>query len=314
MPASSTARHAAALGPVAAVSVLAHVLLIGFQGEAGQLTLLAVSWTIALTGLNFVQGIAGYPSLAQASFFGGGAYLSAILLDHGLPAALAAALAVGGTMLAGLVVGLVFSRTRGQYFAIGTMFFTAVTTLVFTNAADWTGGPDGRPVGLGFPLDTTLLLLAGSLGLGLAAFHLLAGTRFGARLRAVREDEDLAQHLGVPTARVKLVAIVVSAGFGAWAGVLFAQYNGVVAPSQFTFVQSFLMFVAIGIGGAGRLFAPLVGSVLVLGLTQLVNFGPGVSQIVLGAVFIAVTLVAPHGVLGVLGALWDRIRTKAVTA
>lgn len=298
-----------ALG-LTALALPAYLLLDRLQGDLGQVALLVVVWTISLTGLNLVQGLGGYPSLAQAGFFGSGAYLSAILLDHGLPMLAVAALSVAGTMLLGLLVALVFSRTRGQYFAIGTMFLTAVATLVFTNAASLTGGPNGRPVALGFPLRTTLLLLAGSLGLGLAGFRLLAGTRFGARLRAIREDEDLAQHLGVPTARVKLVAMVASAGFGAWAGVLFAQYNGVVAPSQFGYLQSFLMFVAVGLGGAGRLFAPLVGSAVVLGLTQLVDFGPGASQIVLGALFVLVTLVVPNGILGALAAGRDRLTAR----
>ncbi|GAB3673043.1 branched-chain amino acid ABC transporter permease [Actinocorallia lasiicapitis] len=302
-------RHGAALGGIAALSVLAYALLTGLEGDQGQVALLVVVWTIALTGLNLVQGLGGYPSLAHASFFGGGAYLSAILLEKGLPMVAAAALAVGGTMLAGLGVGLVFGRTRGQYFAIGTMFFTAVTTLVFTNAAKFTGGPNGRPVDLGFSLDATVVLLAASLGLALTAFYVIERRQFGDRLRAIREDEDLAQHVGVPTARVKLLAIVVSAGFGAWAGVLFAQYNGVIAPSQFTFVQSFLMFVAIGIGGSGRLLAPLVGSVIVLGFTQLIKLGPGVSQIVLGVLFIAVTLIVPNGLLGGITTVWARLRS-----
>ncbi|GAA1094176.1 branched-chain amino acid ABC transporter permease [Kitasatospora arboriphila] len=314
MRTSRYSRHAGPLAGIAAVSLLAHALLTSLQGDLGQVALLTVSWTVALAGLNLVQGLGGYPSLAHASFYGGGAYVSAVLLDHGVPMLLAALAAVGATVLVALLVALVFSRTRGQYFAIGTMFFGAVTTLVFTNAADLTGGPNGRPVELGLPLDTTLLLLSASLGLALAAFHLLSAGRFGARLRAVREDEDLAEHLGVPTARVKLLAMVLSSVFGAWAGVLFAQYNGVVAPSQFTFVQGFLMFVAIGVGGAGRLYAPLVGSLVVIGFTQLIKLGPGVSQIALGVLFIAVTLLAPQGVLGGLAALRRRVRPRGAVA
>ncbi|POM22997.1 leucine/isoleucine/valine transporter permease subunit [Actinomadura rubteroloni] len=301
-------RHAATAAGLTALSVVAYLLLKGVQGDRGQVVLLVVVWAIALTGLNLITGLGGYPSLAHVSFFGGGAYLSAYLLGKGLPMALCALLAVGGTMLAGLVVALVFSRTRGQYFAIGTMFFTAVTNLVLTNAAGVTGGPNGRPVDLGFSLDTTLVLLAASLGLSLGAFYVLSRSRFGDRLRAIREDEDLAQHVGVPTARVKLIAMVVSSAFGAWAGVLFAQYNGVIAPSQFTFVQGFLMLVAIGLGGGGRLLAPLVGSAVVIGFTQLIKLGPGVSQIVLGVLFILVTLLVPNGILGGITALWRRPR------
>ncbi|WP_199827576.1 branched-chain amino acid ABC transporter permease [Streptomyces specialis] len=311
---NAAARHGGVLAGIVALGILAHSLLTGLEGEQAQVALLAVVWTIALTGLNLVQGLGGYPSLAHAAFYGGGAYLSAIFLEKGMPMSLAAPLAVVVTMLGGLVVALVFSRTRGQYFAIGTLFFTAVMTLVFTNAAEWTGGPLGRPVDLGYSLDQTLVLLAASLSVGLALFYAMSLSRFGARLRAIREDEDLAQHVGVPTARVKLMAIVISSGFGAWAGVLFAQYNGVVAPSQFTYAQSFLMFVAIGLAGYGRLLAPVVGSAVVLSLTQLIDLGPGVSQIVLGVLFIVVTLVVPNGILGGLAALWRRLRPKEATS
>ncbi|MCG8914547.1 branched-chain amino acid ABC transporter permease [Actinokineospora sp. PR83] len=300
--------HVTALGAAVGLSVLAYLLLTGLSGDQGQVALLVVVWTIALIGLNLIQGLGGYPNLAHAAFFGGGAYLSAVLLDTGLPMTVAALLAVAGVMAAGLVVALVFSRTRGQYFAIGTMFFTAVATLVFTNAADLTGGPNGRPVALGYSLEATVVLLAASVGVGLALFHWASVSRFGDRLRAIRADEDLAQHVGVPTSRVKLLAMVCSAGAAAWAGVLFGQYNGVVAPSQFTFGQSFLMFVALGLGGAGRLLGPAVGAAVVIGLTQLLTLGPGVSQIVLGVLFILVTLLAPEGVLGGVSTLARRVR------
>ena len=181
-------------------------------------------------------------------------------------------------------------------------------TLVLNNATSLTGGPNGRPVDLGFAPTTTLRLLAASVSVGCALFYLITRTRFGTRLLAIREDEDLADHVGVPTARTKLLALVVSATFAAWAGVLLAQYNGVIAPTQFTFGQSFLMFVAVGLGGYGRLLTPLVGSLVVVGLPQLLDLGPGVSQIGVGVIFIVVTLVVPGGILGGVDLLWGRLR------
>ena len=292
------ARHAAVVVGLVALSIVVYRLLVQLQGNRGQAFFLVAVWTVAVTGLNVVQGLGGYPSLAQAAFYGGGAYLSTIFLEHGLPMVLAAVLAVLAVTLGGLVVGLVFARTRGQYFAIGTLFFGAVLTLVFNNATRWTGGPNGRPVDLGFAPTTTLRLLAASVGVGFGVFYVLRRSRLGFRLLSIREDEDLADHLGVPTARTKLLALVLSSVFGAWAGVLLAQYNGVIAPTQFTFGQSFLMFVAVGLGGYGRLLSPLLGSLVVIGLPQLLDVGPGISQIVVGVIFILVTLAVPGGILG----------------
>jgi branched-chain amino acid transport system permease protein len=283
---------------LAILSFVAYYLLTTLEGDQGQVVMLIIAWTIAITGLNIVQGLGGYPSLAQASFYGCGAYLSTILAHHKMPIVAAAILGVLGTMVVGLVVAMIFGRTRGQYFAIGTLFFGAVTTLVLNNWASVTGGPNGMPVDLGFSLDTSSWLLPVSMGVGFLVFYFINRSRFGAQLRAIREDEDLAQHVGVPTARVKLMALLLSSAFGAWAGVLLAQYNGVIEPGQFTFGQSFLMFVAIGFGGYGRLLTPLIGSALVIGLTQLLHVGPGISQIVIGVIFVVVTLVAPGGILG----------------
>ncbi len=301
-------RHAGAVLGIIGLGVVAYLLLTNLQGQRGQACLLVVLWTVSVTGLNIVQGLGGYPSLAQASFYGGGAYISTIALHKGMPMVLAALVAVAAVTAAGLVVGLIFARTRGQYFAIGTLFFGAVVNLVLNNALDLTGGPNGRPVDLGFAPSTTLRLLAASMSVGFMLFYVISRMKLGARLLSIREDEDLAEHLGVPTARTKLLALTLSATFGAWAGVLLAQYNGVIAPSQFTFGQSFLMFVAIGLGGYGRLLAPLVGSFVVIGLPQLIHVGPGTSQIAVGIIFIVVTLVLPGGIIGGLSVVWGWFR------
>lgn len=306
-------RHGSALVGLVALGLLAYHELTHLTGQLGQVCLTVVVWTIALTGLNIVQGLSGYLSLAQASFFGGGAYISSILLEHGWSMWPAAIAAVALVALGGLVVGLVFGRTRGQYFAIGTLFFAAVFTLVLDNEIGLTGGPQGLPVELGFQTDTSLKLLAASMSVGFAIFYFLRRSRLGWRLLSIREDEDLATHLGVPTARTKLVALALSAAFGAWAGVLLAQYNGVISPSEFGYETSFLMFVGIGLAGYGRVLSPLLGSLIVVGVPELLELGPGVSEIAVGVIFVAIMLLMPGGILGGAerGLLWLRGRYRS---
>ena len=91
---------------------------------------------------------------------------------------------------------------------------------------------------------------------------------------------------------------MISSAFGAWAGVLQAQSDGLIAPSQFTFAKGFLMFVAVGLGGYGRLLTPIIGSFLVVGVPELLDLGPGVSQIALGVLFVVVTIAVPGGLIG----------------
>lgn len=291
-------RHSIALAGIIIIGLVGYRLLTTLEGNKGQVCILVMLWAISTTGLNFVQGLGGYPSLAQASFYGGGAYISSLLLQHGHNSVVASVLGVALTMVGGVLIGLVFARTRGQYFAIGTLFSAAVVTLVLTNSKGVTNGQQGMPVDLAFSPSLTLKLIAISVSVALALFYVIARTRFGEQLLSIREDEDLAAHLGVPTARIKLMALVLSSGFGAWAGVLLAQRDGIIAPSQFTFGKGFLMFVAIGLGGYGRLLSPIIGSLLVVGLPELLDLGPGVTQIAVGLLFIVITLVVPGGIIG----------------
>lgn len=295
-------------GAIAAIGIVAYLAVSNLRGDQGLVAVLAVVWSISLIGLNVVQGLGGYPSIAQAAFVGIGAYASSILYENGLPfpAAAAAAVIIGGVV--GAFIAIIFSRTRGQYFAIGTLFFGVVCTLIATNEGGLTGGFNGFPVGLGVGIPQLLGIMVISLILGLVIFDLISRSSLGSRLRSIRSDEDLAEHLGVPTARTKALALIISSMFGAWAGVLLAQYNGIVHPSQFTFMQGFLMFVAIGIGGSGRLFAPIVGAVAVVGLTQLLKIQPGVSQIALGAIFLVITVLMPGGLIGSAEGLLRRVR------
>ena len=307
----SARRTAVVVVGLVALGLVGQHLLTTLDGLDGQVCVLVMVWTIATTGLNVVLGLAGYPSLVQASFFGGGAYISSLLLDRDVPPVLCAVLAIVLTMLVALLIGIVFARTRGQYFAIGTLFSSAVITLVMINERGITRGQQGMPVGLAWELSLNTKMLSASVPLSLFAFYLIARSRFGDRLRSIREDEDLAAHVGVATTRVKLLALVISSVFGAWAGVLEAQADGLIGPSQFTFAKGFLMFVAIGLGGYGRLLTPLIGSFLVVGVPELLDLGPGTSQIALGVLFIVVTLTVPGGLIGGAESLVRRIAAAA---
>ena len=307
MTAAVRSHIAVSLGLVA-IGLVGYRLLTTLEGNKGQVCVLVMVWAIATTGLNVVLGLGGYPSLVQASFFGGGAYISSLLLERDWTPVLCAVLGVVLTMVGALAIGVVFARTRGQYFAIGTLFSGAVITLVLINEKATTRGQQGMPVGLAWDLSLTTKLLAASVPASLGVFYVIARSRLGERLRAIREDEDLAAHVGVPTARVKLTALVVSSAFGAWAGVLQAQADGLIGPSQFTFAKGFLMFVAIGLGGYGRLLTPVIGSFLVIGVPELLDLGPGTSQIALGVLFLLVTLALPGGIIGGVDALGRRAR------
>lgn len=283
------------------LGVAVFLMLVGLNAFYAGVVAAVTTWAIAANGLNVISGFGGYPSLVQGAFYGLGAYTSTILLGRGLNFWLCGLVGIGAAVIGGLVVGVFFSRTRGQYFAIGTLFCGAVFTVILDNWASLSGGPTGLPVPLGVgDIRTIELLMAIGLSGSLALTHIIGQRKLGQRLRSIRSDEDLAEHIGVPTTMVKLAGFVLSAGVGGAAGVLLAQYNGSVSPDLFTYYVGFLMFVTVGIGGSGRLLGPLLGSLFVVGLPQLLKIDSGWSQLVVGVAFVVVTIVFPRGFIGLV--------------
>jgi branched-chain amino acid transport system permease protein len=266
-------------------------------------------WSVAVSGLNIVAGLGGYPSLMQGGFYGLGAYASSLVLAAGQGIAVAVLAAIALSIAAGLVVGIVFSRTRGQYFAIGTLFFGVVVTLGLTNWTALTGGPLGLSVTFAFASQPELNgVIAASAAGAMMLVRAIGASRLGRQLTTVREDEDYAEHLGVPTARVKLLGFLISAGFGGYAGFLIAQYNGAISPDLFDYTVGFVMFVAFSIGGAGRLPGPLLGSAIIVGVPDMLNLPSGAGLLLVGLVFVVVVIVAPDGLLGLAASLAARLR------
>ena len=261
-------------------------------------------WTVATSGLNIIAGLGGYPSLVQGAFYGIGAYASTLALIGGWPLWLAVLLAVALAGLAGLLIGLIFSRTRGQYFGIGTLFFGVVVGLVLNNWTALTHGPLGLPVPFGFASNEQLnWIIPLAAGASLALVQAIAGSRLGRRLVTVRADEDLAEHIGVPTARTKLAGLVLSAMVGGGAGVLIAQYNGTISPELFDQTVGFVMFVAVSVGGAGRVLGPLVGSAFIVGVPDLLNLPSGIGLLIVGVIFVTIVILVPDGLMGGLDAI-----------
>jgi len=296
---------AAAYAGLAGFGVLTYVTVQGVNAFYSQILIIVVTWTIAATGVNVISGLGGYPSLMQGAFYGLGAYGSTIMLDHSVPFWLSVPLSAALAAAVGLVAGIVFSRTRGQYFAIGTLFLGAVFNVVLDNWKSVTGGAYGLSVPASLTTRDAVLAICVVFVLVLCAFRAITRSRLGRRLACIRDDEDLSTHLGVPTVRTKLIGFAVSAAIGGAAGAVFAQFYGSVTPSQFTYQTGFLMFVAVGVGGSGRLFGPLLGSALIEGLPPALNIGSGLTLLVVGVVFVVVTIVLPRGIMGVVDDIYS---------
>lgn len=120
---------------------------------------------------------------------------------------------------------------------------------------------------------------------------------------ALRKDEPLSESIGIPVYRRKLQAFVLGAVLAGLAGVLLAYNSYFIAPDLFSFYESFLLFVALIVGGAGTLSGPLIGAAFLVGLPELFRFASEGRNLTMGLVFIVVMAVAPDGLAGVVGRL-----------
>ncbi len=279
----------------------------------GALVLLAA---IGASAWNIVGGYAGQVSVGHAVFFGIGAYSSVVGFVHlGLPPIAGAPLGMVLSVALASVIGVPTLRLSGHYFsmatiAVGELVRVLVSTSDFLGGAQGLGGPPmPRTV---FDLSFLsampyyyifLLVLGGILGL---TWSIERG-RMGFYLRAIKDSERAARSLGVAAGRYKLYAYMLSAAFASLAGSLYLCMFGFVDPeSGFGILISVKMVVMAALGGAGQLFGPLVGALILVPLEELSNSwlggqGAGLTFMVYGAIIVVIARFLPSGLLSLVG-------------
>ena len=301
--------------------VLAFVpaVLPPFYVRVGQLMLysagLAVAWGI-------LGGFAGYASFGQTAFIGVGAFSAGLLEDRfsslAPPASLALGLAVGAAACGVLSAAIAYPilRLRGTFFAIA-MLGVAHVCAELNNNIDFFQGS----LGLNFPqvapdsMAPEAFFYEVYLIAGLAIFlgsWAIRRSRFGAGLLSIREDEDTARMLGVPTERYKRLAFVMSAVLTGVLGVIYAHALGYVTTDSVYRDDTNLNLVVFSLlGGIGTLFGPVIGAFLLVFITQVVlacllDF----HLFATGLLLVVLVLAAPGGVIGLARKLRQRARAE----
>ncbi len=263
--------------------------------------------------LNIIVGYAGLFQLGHAAFYGIGAYTAAILnLRFGIPIL---ALMPVAAVVAGLFAFLIsrpILHLRGDYLCIVTIAFGEIFRIALKNDLfGLTGGPNGlsgiaRPALLGFtfsrPIHYYYLVLA-LVALTVFAARRLERSRLGRAWMYVREDELAAEAMGVDTTRVKLIAFVLGSAWAGLAGVLYASRYRVIAPENFSFVESVIMFCIVVLGGVGSVPGVLVGTAGMVVLPELVREARTWRDAWLGMSMILMMIVRPEG-------LWPSRRAR----
>jgi branched-chain amino acid transport system permease protein len=277
--------------------------------------LLAQSW-------NLLGGYGGQFSFGHALFFGTGAYVQVIAqVTHGLNAWLALPLAVGAAAAVGLAVGSLTFRygLKGSYFALVTLAFAEVFRILAVSVG-FTGGGVGMMLPLKESFATMqfgsrkgyVVLVLGFVVAALALTAWLRHSRFGARLQAVRDNEDAARAVGVDPFRAKLGAIVLSGAFMGAAGASYVQMFQYIDPSiAFGPATSVEALVAAIVGGMGTLWGPILGAAALHALAELTRnlFGqlPGLNMVIYGVVLVLIVTFVPRGLAGSGQSLRERL-------
>ncbi|NHQ59669.1 branched-chain amino acid ABC transporter permease [Chlorobium sp. BLA1] len=271
-------------------------------------------YVILSVSLNLIAGYTGLLSIAHATFYGVGAYVAALMainLQSPFLLNLICAIILSGML--GALVGIPSLRIRDDFFVITTFAFQVITYSILNNWVSFTGGPMGLP---GIPQPTifglqvtsnlsVLILVAIFCTMVLLISDRIARSPFGRVLKAIREDEVFAQAAGKNIATYKVLVFVISAGMAAVAGVMYAYYVSFIDPTSFTVMESVFIISIVIIGGAGSLWGPVVGSVLLVVLPELLRFiglpssaSANLRQIIYGGLLIAFMMWRPRGLLG----------------
>jgi branched-chain amino acid transport system permease protein len=310
------------LGPRSAVCLLAAALLLyplvfsgAFYLDIGVTFLLAA---ISASAWNIVGGYAGQVSVGHSMFFGVGAYTPLVLYTlWGWPPI--AGIPIGIVLSIGLaiVVGMPTFRLTGHYFSMATI---AVAELIriFFGTWDLVGaaiGLQGPAVARSF-WDLTFrselpyyYMFLGVLAILIVTTAMLERRRFGFYLRAIKASERAARSLGVPVRQTKMQALVLSAAFTSVAGSLYVIKTGFIDPdSAFGILISVQMVIVAALGGAGTLFGPLVGALILIPLQTATNSafgggGTGLTYILYGGIIVVIARFEPGG----LFELWQRV-------
>jgi branched-chain amino acid transport system permease protein len=295
--------------------VLAYPLIAADSPVYGRLGALVLLGAIGASAWNIVGGYAGQVSVGHAVFFGIGAYASVTSFVHlGLPPIAGAPIGMAVSVLVAALIGVPTLRLSGHYFSMATI---AVGELVrvLSSTSDFLGGAQGlggpamprSVLDLSFVSATPyyyifLAVLVALLGLT----HWIERGRMGFYLRAIKDSERAARSLGVSAGRYKLYAYMLSGAFTSMAGSLYLCMFGFIDPeSGFGILISVKMVVMAALGGAGQLFGPLVGALILVPLEELSNSylggqGAGLTYVVYGAIIVIIARFLPSGLLSLL--------------
>jgi branched-chain amino acid transport system permease protein len=290
--------------------IVALLPLVGLPLFVARILMMTFLYIILSESWNMIGGYAGYLSFGNVAFFGIGAYTTGVLFQFGFSPFLTAGL--GGVLAAVCAIGIGYPcfRIRGVYFVISFCIITLTLPLIFRLLMfnlEVTGGPKGLYLIPGLHADAQTYVFV----FYLAYFVLMVGTIFvsykleksrtGYGLFAIREDELVAETLAINTMKLKMIAFSLSAFITGIAGGLFSYYLTYIDPDTvFSLFMSFNMVILAVLGGRGHWQGPIIGSLILIPLTNFLGFVivTETYRVIYGAILFAIIMVMPNGIYG----------------
>lgn len=285
-------------------TVIALLLPLVIQAPYYQhILIMVLIWATLGTAWNLLGGYTGQVSFGHAVFFGVGAYSAGLLAFH-LSLSPWWGILLGPLMAAliALPIGLICFRLRGPYFALAMLATGEIFRLLFTNLTNLTNGARGILI---IPAITGKLpyyyLALAMLALALLVVYRLVNSKLGFYFVAVREDQDAAESLGIPTSRYKMYALLPSAALSGLAGAFYMNYIAFIDPHVvFNLADiSIMVILVVMLGGVATIWGPAVGAAVYVILSELFRswWGPA-SVLAFGILVCLVIMFLPNGILG----------------
>lgn len=257
-------------------------------------------------GLEIVLGQTGMFSLGHAAFYGLGAYTSALLVMRlNLPFWISLPLAMVVSGLFGVLLGFPVLRLRGDYLAIATLGFGELFRLAMVNFDGLTRGPMGLPgipkpslFGHVFSLQMYYFLIVVLVILGIATALRIFNSFLGRAFRAIKDDDDAAEYMGINTTKYKILAFAIGGVFAGAAGSFYAHYIMFISPDTFTYLDSSNMLAMVFLGGAGTIIGPILGAVLLTIIPEALRFLAEWRMLFVGLLMVLMMLFRSQGILG----------------
>jgi branched-chain amino acid transport system permease protein len=291
-----------AVAILAALGALAFLPLITRRDDVLNFVFLVLLSITLAESWNIAAGYAGQVNLGHAAFFGLGALVTRSLWTGGAPIALAMAAGAVVAVAFALAIGVAAFRLRGAYFAIGTLALGEISRTTVGNLLPEISTLPTATIGA-YRLSHRYYVALGLAAVAVAAVALLAASRAGVGMQAIREDEEAAEASGVGALGLKLLALALSTGLAGLAGAVFAYYHISYYPSHpFSPHWTFDALLMTFIGGVGTLHGPVLGAVLYAVLKEYlalrwVDF----HLLIFGVLFVVIVLLLPGGLVQAAG-------------